>query len=59
MVTLGGWLTEMMGDIPKVGAKFETAELSFQVIASDEKRVKRIYIRRLRPNSQEIIEEDG
>lgn len=59
MVTLGGWLTEMMGDIPKVGAKFETAELSFQVIAADEKRVKRIYIRRLRPALQEILEEDG
>lgn len=59
MVTLGGWLTEMMGDIPKVGAKFETAELSFQVIASDEKRVKRIYIRKLKPHTQELIEEDG
>lgn len=59
MVTLGGWLTEMMGDIPKVGAKFETADLFFQVIAADEKRIKRIYIRRLRPGLQEIVEEDG
>lgn len=59
MVTLGGWLTEMMGDIPKVGAKYETADLSFQVIAADEKRVKRIYIRRLRPALQEMLEEDG
>jgi putative hemolysin len=59
MVTLGGWLTEMIGDIPKVGAKFETQDLSFQVIAADEKRIKRIYIRRLKANTQEMTEEDG
>lgn len=59
MVTLGGWLTEMMGDIPKVGAKYETKDLSFQVIAADEKRIKRIYIRRLRSVLEESPEDDG
>lgn len=49
MVTLGGWITEKIGDIPKVGAKYETKDFFFQVIAADEKRVKRIYIRRLNP----------
>lgn len=58
MVTLGGWLTEMLGDIPKVGAKFETPDLYFQVIAADAKRIKRIYIRKLPTTQQELLEED-
>jgi CBS domain containing-hemolysin-like protein len=58
MVTLGGWLTEMMGDIPKVGAKYQTKELSFQVIAADPKRVKRIYIRRLHSLTEDFLDSD-
>jgi putative hemolysin len=58
MVTLGGWLTEMLGDIPKVGAKYETSQLSFQVIAADNKRIKRIYIRKLSNLTEELLEDD-
>jgi CBS domain containing-hemolysin-like protein len=58
MVTLGGWMTEMMGDIPAVGAKFETPELSFQIIAADSKRIKRIYIRKLSTLKESILEDD-
>lgn len=46
MVTLGGWLTEQLGDIPKSGAKFTTKDFLFQVLAADPTRVRRIYVRR-------------
>jgi CBS domain containing-hemolysin-like protein len=58
MVTLGGWLTEQLGDIPKVGTKYETENLSFQVIAADAKRIKRIYIRRLNSITEELLEDN-
>lgn len=46
MVTLGGWLTEQVGDIPKSGTKFVWKNFLFQVLAADPTRVRRIYIRR-------------
>ncbi len=48
VVTLGGWLTEQLGDIPKVGAQYETEHFSFHVLAADPNRVRRIYVRRLK-----------
>lgn len=47
MVTLGGWLTEQLGDIPKSGTKYEWGGFLFHVLASDPNRVRRVYIRRL------------
>ena len=47
MVTIGGWLTEQMGDIPKSGQKLQYNNLSFHILSADEKRVRRVYIRRL------------
>lgn len=44
MKTLGGWLTEQIGDIPRPGTKYETNNLLFQVLSSEPKRVQRIYI---------------
>ncbi len=52
MVTIGGWLTEQIGDIPKNGAQYKTADFLFQILAADPNRVRRIYIRRLRPTPQ-------
>lgn len=52
MITLGGWLTEQMGDIPKSGSKFETNDFLFQVLAAEPNRIRRIYVRKknhLRP----------
>jgi putative hemolysin len=49
MVTIGGWLTEQMGDIPKTGVKYTAHGFLFHVLAADAKRVRRIYIRRLKP----------
>lgn len=49
MVTVGGWLTEQMGDIPKTGTKYTAHGFLFHVLAADAKRIRRIYIRRLTP----------
>lgn len=48
MVTLGGWLTEQLGDIPKSGTKLETNNFLFQVLAADPNRIRRIYVRKLK-----------
>jgi putative hemolysin len=47
MVTIGGWITEQIGDIPKSGTKFKTAQFFFHVLAVDNNKIKRIYIRKL------------
>ena len=51
MVTIGGWLTEQIGDIPKAGVKFSTKEFLFHVLTADQTRVKRVYIRKLKRRS--------
>lgn len=48
MVTVSGYLTEKMGDIPKSGTKLVTDDLLFHVLAADPTRVRRVYIRRLK-----------
>lgn len=52
MVTIGGWLTEQLGDIPKSGTKFTTDDFFFHVLAADPNRVRRVYIRRLKPSAK-------
>ena len=47
MKTIGGYLTEQIGQAPKSGTKWETKELLFQILSSNEKRIQRIYIRKL------------
>lgn len=53
-ITLGGWLTEALGDIPKAGAYYETPHFFFHVLAADPNRIRRLYIRRLHPSKPEI-----
>ena len=47
MVTIGGWLTEKLGDIPKPGTKYQAQGFLFHVLAADHTRVRRVYIRQL------------
>lgn len=47
VVTLGGWLSEQLNDIPKTGTKYVANHFLFHVLAADQKRVRRVYIRRL------------
>ena len=48
MVTVGGWLTEKLGDIPKSGSKYQTDDFLFHVLSSDPNRIRRVYIRKLK-----------
>ncbi len=52
MVTIGGWLTEQLGDIPKTGDRLIVEPLLFHVLAADEKMVHKVYIRKL-PTKEE------
>jgi putative hemolysin len=52
MVTIGGWLTEQLGDIPKTGTKFVTKDFLFHVLASEPQRIRRVYIRHLHPKKK-------
>lgn len=47
MVTIGGWLTEKLGEIPKSGAKFFLEGFLFQVLDATPSRIRRLYIRKL------------
>jgi len=52
MATIGGWLTEQMGDIPKSGTKYVFENFLFHILSSDKNRVRRVYIRRLKPKKK-------
>lgn len=48
MVTIGGWLIEELGEIPKSGTHFEKNGFLFQVLAASPNRVTRLFIRKLK-----------
>ncbi|HEY2810671.1 MAG TPA: hemolysin family protein [Rhabdochlamydiaceae bacterium] len=52
-VTLGGWLTEQLGDIPKPGTKATLHGFFFHVLAADVKRVRMVYVRKLQSKKDE------
>lgn len=47
MVTIGGWLIERIGEIPKSGSSYKEEGFLFQILASDPKRIRRLYIRKI------------
>lgn len=49
MVTIGGWLSEQLGEIPKSGTKYETNDFLFHVLSSSPNRIRRLYVRKLKP----------
>lgn len=51
IVTLGGWLIEQIGDIPVAGTKYTTDHFLFYVLAADPNRIRRIYVRCVKPKS--------
>lgn len=52
MMTIGGWLTEQLGEIPKSGSKIELEGFMFQVLAADPNKIRRLYIRKLTSKRQ-------
>lgn len=49
MITIGGWLTEALEDIPKAGTKWEKDGFLFHVLAANPNRLVRLYIRKIKP----------
>lgn len=47
MMTIGGWLTDKLGEIPKGGTSYQTEGFLFQILATDPNRIRRLYIRKL------------
>lgn len=47
LVTVGGWLTEQLGEIPKSGTKYLWNGFLFQILAADPNRIRRVYIRKV------------
>lgn len=54
MVTIGGWLIERVGNIPKGGSAFEEENFLFQILASEPMRVRRLYVRKLKKPQSKI-----
>lgn len=52
MVTIGGWLIEQLGEIPKGGTTYESHHFLFQVLAADPNRIRRLYMRKLKKATQ-------
>jgi len=44
--SIGGWLIDEIGDIPKVGTVFEKGGIEFQVVSAEPHRVKKVFIKR-------------
>ena len=51
--TVGGWVSEVLGRIPAVGAVFETAGLRGTVTAMDRRRVRKVRLERARDEQEE------
>lgn len=46
-VTIGGWLTEKLGEIPKSGAKVKLEGFLFHILSAEPNKIRRLYIRKL------------
>ena len=51
VVTLGGWLIEQIGDIPKTGDKYVTDHFLFSIVAAEPNRIRKIYVRKKQKGS--------
>jgi len=51
-VTIGGYLIDELGDIPKTGDKITKGKLLFYILAADPNRVRRVYIRLVKPSKK-------
>lgn len=52
MITIGGWLIEKLGEIPKSGRKYEFDNFFFHILAATPSRIRRIYIRKITKNGK-------
>lgn len=52
MLTIGGWLIEQLGEIPKSSSKHQLGDFVFIVLAADPHRIRRLFIRKARTHSK-------
>ncbi len=52
-VTIGGWLIEQLGNIPKAGTRYVNDLFLFYILAAEPNRITRVYIRHLPPKDKE------
>jgi CBS domain containing-hemolysin-like protein len=57
--TVGGFVMDQLGFIPRGGESFEFGGYRFSVVEMDGRRVARVKIQRLRPTAQESAKEPG
>ncbi|MCP5469952.1 MAG: HlyC/CorC family transporter [Chlamydiales bacterium] len=48
MATVGGWLTEQLGGIPKTGTHYQWKNFLFHVLSASPNRVRTLYIKRVK-----------
>ncbi len=48
MVTVNGWIIETLGSLPKSGDKLTAGGFFLHILATDPKRIQRVYIRKLK-----------
>lgn len=48
MVSLGGWLTEKMGSIPKAGEEYQGEGFLFKILSSTDTHIEKIFVKRLK-----------
>jgi putative hemolysin len=53
MITIGGWLTERLGHIPKAGDKFEKEGFLFHILSAEPQKIKRVFIKLIPPKNKE------
>ncbi|MCH9612877.1 MAG: hypothetical protein S4CHLAM102_13770 [Chlamydiia bacterium] len=53
MATVGGWLIEHLGDIPKAGTRVVHNDLLFYILSSSSTVVKKVYIRKLQSTKEQ------
>ncbi|MBN1914514.1 MAG: HlyC/CorC family transporter [Parachlamydiales bacterium] len=46
--TIAGFILDQLGDIPQSGTKFKTQDFLFYILGADEKKIDKIFIRRLK-----------
>ncbi|CDZ81175.1 Hemolysin C [Candidatus Rubidus massiliensis] len=54
LVTIGGWIIEYLGEIPKSGTNFEANGFIFQILAAEPNRIRRVYIRKLNNKKRKL-----
>jgi putative hemolysin len=52
VVTLGGWITEQLGSLPKSGTILQYKDLSFRVISADPTKVRKVHVQKKEAGSR-------